>query len=465
MNSLAQSYPKDTRNVLLIDDDEEFCNAFAKTSSKFHLYTEESRSYESAASIIKSNSFAAVLVDSNFDQKNNFEILKTLLRDRPLTKIFALVHNQSIDLIPTYLERGASNVIPISLGAEAIAKKIDGELSKETPLEPASCPIDYPKIIGRSHQHVEILEKINQIKDVDASVLVTGESGTGKELVARALHEASTRSRARFDAINCGAIPENLLESELFGHKRGAFTDAKIEKKGLFEVCSHGTLLLDEIGELPLNLQVKLLRVLQEREVKPIGSTNTVKIGTRIIAATNRDLQTEVDKGTFRRDLYYRLSVLKIHIQPLRDRCEDIPLLVNNFIKRYSRTYNKEIKPLSTSVLARIEGYPWHGNIRELQNAIERAVILSKFGRIDPNDIFEDNFSTNNTFGLNTSASTPMPIKYHKAKKDFETRYLQNLLKRTAGNVSEAARMAGKTRVEIYRYLDRNQLKPCEYRN
>ncbi len=233
-------------------------------------------------------------------------------------------------------------------------------------------------IIGASQSIQQVFDRIHQVKDVDSTVLINGESGTGKELVARAIHQSSTRAKERFEAVNCGAIAANLLESELFGHKRGAFTDAKADRKGLFEVCDGGTLFLDEIGEMPMNLQVKLLRVLQEREVMPVGSSSTIKVNTRVVAATNKNLADEVKAGNFRTDLYYRLNVLQILLPPLRERTEDIPLLVRFFLDRFNKRFTKSIQPPTKELESRLVSYAWPGNIRELQNAVERGVVLSE---------------------------------------------------------------------------------------
>lgn len=344
-------------------------------------------------------------------------------------------------------------------------KFADDETSSEKILQEIPCQSDYAGLIGRSESHVQLLEHISRMKDASASVLITGESGTGKELVARALHEASNRFSGRFEALNCGAVPENLLESELFGHRRGAFTDAKHDKKGLFEVCSNGILFLDEIGDMPLPLQVKLLRVLQEKEIRPLGSTLTVKVNTRIVAATNRDLLEEVKSGRFRKDLYYRLAVLKIHIAPLRERPDDIPLLVKHFITKFAKENAKTIESPSELQIARIKSSSWPGNVRELQNAVERAVVLSRNGKINLEDMFEESDTQRKSIGqARGMGEMDLPLAHAEAKKVFESCYLRNLLRHAGGNVTEAAKLADKSRVEIYRYLSRNHIAPSEFR-
>jgi transcriptional regulator with PAS, ATPase and Fis domain len=298
------------------------------------------------------------------------------------------------------------------------------------------------------------------MKDVDTTVLVYGESGTGKELVARALHAHSVRAKQRFEAINCAAIPENLLESELFGHKRGAFTDAKTDRKGLFEVCTDGTLFLDEIGELPLALQSKLLRALQEKVVIPLGSASSVKVNTRIVAATNRNLNWLVKEGRFRKDLYYRLSILQIETPPLRDRPEDITELTNHFIKNISEKFGRAIKAPSNELLARLSSYDWPGNVRELQNSLERAIILSEDGNLRIEDVFARSKCDEGESGDDVSCIKELTV----AKDEFEKRYLDKLLAATKGNVAQASRIAGRIRTDMYRLFTKYQIDPNSYK-
>jgi len=244
------------------------------------------------------------------------------------------------------------------------------------------------RLLGKSRAMQKIFELITKIHSVRTSVLITGESGTGKELVARALHSEGSRAKLPFIAVNCGAIPEELMESELFGHRRGAFTGAVVDKPGLFQEADGGTLFLDEIGELSLGLQVKLLRALQERKVKQVGATEELEVDVRVIAATNRDLETEVSRGAFRPDLYYRLNVIELRLPPLRHRREDIPLLAEHFLRRFSAEHHRASK-LSVEALRRLESYEFPGNVRELENIIERAVALSSGPVIGPSDLPE----------------------------------------------------------------------------
>ncbi len=316
-------------------------------------------------------------------------------------------------------------------------------------------------IIGSSPSLVDLFDLMEQFRHTDANVLITGESGTGKELVAQAIHRLSPRGREAFEAINCGAIPETLLESELFGVRRGAYTDAKHDKKGLFEICTRGTLFLDEIAELPLSMQVKLLRVIQEREIRPLGATRAQKVGTRIIAATNTNLEQEIAYGRFRGDLFFRLNVLPIHLPPLRDRMADLEALVMHFLHRYNVRYGRQVRPPEPELMEKLKQYSWPGNVRELQNVVERGVILAKNDVLNLEAflqrLFEPDFCQEEDFN-------PMPLDYTAAKDFFERRYLNHLMRVTQGNIAEAARLSGRYRSDIYRMLARQKLESRTFR-
>jgi two-component system response regulator AtoC len=295
----------------------------------------------------------------------------------------------------------------------------------------------FEKIVTKNEKMRNIFETIRKISDYDTSVLITGESGTGKELIAKAIHYNSTRSSKPFIAINCGAIPENLLESELFGYVKGAFTDAHHNKRGLFEEAHGGTLFLDEIGELPSTLQVKLLRALQEGEVRKIGDTKHIRLDVRIIAATAKNLAEEARNQTFREDLFYRLNVIQIDLPPLRERREDIPLLINHFITHYTQKHRLGVKTTSPAALNLLLEYEWQGNVRELENAIERAVILSEGNRIEisslPLDIRKSKAVEE------TTTTDEYSIK--KMHRITEEQLIRKALDKTHGNRSHAARL------------------------
>jgi two-component system response regulator AtoC len=296
----------------------------------------------------------------------------------------------------------------------------------------------FGNIIARSEAMAQVFDLVEKVAKHKTTVLITGESGTGKDLIAKTIHSNGNRVSVPMVSINCGGIPENLLESELFGYKRGAFTDAVKDKPGLFEEADGGTIFLDEIGELPLPLQVKLLRVLQEEEISPLGATTSKKIDVRIIAATSKDLQQEVDAGRFREDLFYRINVMKIHLPPLRERRGDIPLLVGYFIHLFNRKLEKEIEGLSSQAMPILMAYSWPGNVRELENVIERAVLLGKGRWITPDDLPQ---SITSVQPSPSSISPEHTLSIKKASKTLERDLIRRALELTEGNRSKAAKI------------------------
>jgi two-component system response regulator GlrR len=295
----------------------------------------------------------------------------------------------------------------------------------------------------------DLLRQAKLVADSDASVLIFGESGTGKELLARAIHQASRRSERAFGAVNCGAIPGDLLESELFGHARGAFTGAVQAHKGLFQAADGGTLFLDEIGDMPLPLQVKLLRVLQEGEVRPVGSTQAIPVDVRVISATHRDLDAQREQGLFREDLYYRLNVVSLALPSLAERREDIPLLAAHILGKLAERYRKPSSTLAPDAMALLVAAPWPGNVRQLLNLLEQCVALATTPVIP---------ATLVQAALKEDAAALIP--FEEARKTFERDYLVRLLKITGGNVTQAAQLAKRNRTEFYKLLQRHRLEP-----
>ena len=305
------------------------------------------------------------------------------------------------------------------------------------------------EIITRNHAMEDVLAKARLVAESDASVFIFGESGSGKEMVARAIHKASPRRDCPFVAINCGAIPEQLLESELFGHVRGAFTGATRDHKGLFLTANRGTLFLDEIGDMPVALQVKLLRVLQERKVRPVGSTESNDVDVRVISATHRNLEAEMAAGNFREDLYYRLNVVSLTIPPLAERREDIPLLAGYFLTQLAEKYHKTVNGFAPEAMELLVAAAWPGNVRQLYNVVEQSVALATTPII-PVSLAQQAFQ-------NQQADF---ASFEEARRRFEREYLTQLLKITEGNVTQAARLAKRNRTEFYKLLGRHQLDP-----
>jgi two-component system response regulator HydG len=316
-------------------------------------------------------------------------------------------------------------------------------------------------IIGRSKAMEDLLALAAKVAPLRSTILIQGESGTGKELLARALHEGSPRADRPFVAINCGVIPPTLLESELFGHERGAFTGAETRRVGYFEAAAGGTIFLDEISETPLDLQVKLLRVLQERVFRRVGGSAELSTDARIIVSTNRNLEEEVRIGRFRQDLFYRLNVIMLHVPPLRERLDDVSLLAHHFLGRYSEEFGKNVRGITTTAMERLLGYTWPGNVRELENTIERAVALADGTEIGVEDLTA---LTSNRASI-APAETPQGgtvAAYASAREDFERAYMKALLRASHGNMTEASRIAGIARQNLYQRLKKLNLDGSE---
>ncbi len=453
--------------ILIVDDD--------KTASKLGeaILTKAGYVTASVATVLEAREelaqrfYDAMLLDLDLAGERGLDVLAHVLKVAPFTKVIILTASSSIAQAVECMKRGASGFVQKGSPPDVLMAELAKHLTAPAPVGPAASG-NYG-LIGDSPSLKETVATIDRLKSVDSTVLILGESGTGKEVVARALHDSSKRGAQLFSAINCGAIPENLLESELFGHRKGSFTDAKADRKGIFELCTNGTLLLDEIGDMPLVLQTKLLRVLQERTVTPIGASTPIPIGTRVIAATHRDILDEARSKRFREDLYYRLSIVIIRIPPLRHRTEDIPLLTDHFLKIFNQRFSREVRMPPHTTMARMVAYDWPGNVRELQNAIERAVVLSTDGELTTENMFQhlapgreaDPKAAAGT-ALLESAVFNLPLT--EAKQAFERAYLERLLRENSGNISEVARLSGRYRADVYRLLQRAGLETDQYR-
>ena len=405
---------------------------------------------------IKETSYDVVITDLRLPEVDGVQILKTCRQISPHTKVLMITAYGSVDTAVEAMKIGAYDYItkPFSmdeliLTVKRLVEMRDLEDENIYLKEKIEERYDFSGIIGRSEKMQDIFEKIRIIAPTDTTVLITGESGTGKELVANAIHFNSPRKNEAFIKVSCAALPETLLEAELFGHERGAFTGALKQKKGRFELAHTGTLFLDEIGEINQTVQVKLLRALQEREFERLGGTNTINVDVRIIGATQRDLKKEVQKGNFREDLYYRLNVVPVQLPPLRDRKEDILLLMEHFLKLYSKHMNKPLKGMSIEAREFILKYDFPGNIRELENAIRRAVTLSRDKDIQPWDLPEDICTICRDSGkmgerLNYSETLPTAISL------FEKQYIARVLEETKGNKTLASKVLGISRKTLW---------------
>ncbi|WP_432405184.1 sigma-54-dependent transcriptional regulator [Wukongibacter sp. M2B1] len=378
--------------LLIIDDEEAICSSL-QFAFEDEYKTYVANDFHTVEKYVSKYYFDIILLDLKFGDIDGLEVLKYIKKKLPECQVIMMTAYSSIDSSIMAMRLGAWDYVLKPLSLDNLRIIIDKAIeykdlsSKLQVMQDELSTIKTDEIIGKSKSMQEVFNLINKVKNIDVNVLITGDSGTGKELVAREIHYNGERRLERFEAVNCGAIPKNLIESELFGYEKGAFTGAVKTKKGKFVLADGGTLFLDEIGEMDVDTQVKLLRVIQDKMVYPVGSEEAVKVDVRIIAATNRRLLEEIEKSNFRQDLYYRLNVINIKMPSLRERIEDIPLLVEHFIKKYNETLNKNIKSVSPEALQLLKTYNYKGNIRELENILERAVILTDKDIIDIYDL------------------------------------------------------------------------------
>ena len=434
--------------VLVVDDEESMRHMLSIILKKEGYDIVCAEGGEQALKILGKDEFDFVICDIKMPGVDGVDFLKRLKTEQDIISqptIVMMSAYGTIDMAIECMRLGAYDYISKPFKADemilTLKKAEERERLKSENLrfkQALQAEYDFKNIIAKSHQMIEIFQLIKKVADYNTTVLLTGGSGTGKELVARALHYNGNRRDKSFIAVNCGAIPENLLESELFGHVKGAFTDAVRNKNGLFEEADGGTIFLDEIGELPKDLQVKLLRVIQEGELRRVGDSKSRKIDVRIIAATAKDLMEEIKKGNFREDLFYRLNVVPIKIPPLRERQGDIPLLVNHFIERYAKKFGKAVKGISDMAMNLLISYAWPGNVRELENIIERAVILE-----DTEVIREENLPFTKKTGQSLyqieELSNGLSIK--KAEEELEKTLIRKALEMTNGNKTKAAHL------------------------
>ena len=448
--------------VLAVDDDAEMRELIHDVlKDRGHQITIAANGDE-ALKRLSEEDYAAVLTDLRMKGMQGTELLAEVKRLYPDIGVILMTAFGSVDTAVEAMKRGASDYLTKPVKSEELIRVVE-RVIRETGLRREVSRLrkevhkeySFHQILGKSKAIQAVFDLIRRVADSPTNVLITGESGTGKELVAKAIHYNSDRKDAPFVPVNCAAIPEQLLESELFGHMRGAFTDAKFDKRGLFEEAQKGTVFLDEISELPLMLQAKILRAIQEKEIRRVGATKPVPVDVRIIAATNLNLSEEVKAKRFRDDLYYRLNVIELKLPPLRERREDIPLLVDAFLKKCGEARGKEVKGVSESALAMLMDYAWPGNVRELENVIERAVTLTRGDKISPDD---QPPAVQGARGdrrvLDEAAEKTLPL--HEIEKE----YIKKILEKTGGNKYQAAHALGIDRKTLYRKLAEIEGKP-----
>ncbi len=439
-------------DILLVDDDPDLLKLISLrlTSAGYRVRTAESG--ETALATIAVERPATVITDLRMPGIDGLQLFDAIHRQHPALPVIVLTAHGTIPDAVSATQRGVFGFLTKPFDSQDLLQKVAAALALSGG-EPAGSDTTAGAwragIITRSPRMEDLLRQAKLVADSDASVLIFGESGTGKELLARAIHQASPRREKSFVAVNCGAIPADLLESELFGHARGAFTGAVQAHKGLFQSADGGTLFLDEIGDMPLPLQVKLLRVLQEGEVRPVGSTQSIPVDVRVISATHRDLDSQREQGLFREDLFYRLNVVSLKLPSLAERREDIPLLAVHILHRLAERYRKPPSTLAPDAMALLVAAPWPGNVRQLINLLEQAVALT------PTTVIP---ATLVQAALKEDAAALVP--FEEARKTFERDYLVRLLKITGGNVTQAAQLAKRNRTEFYKLLQRHRLEP-----
>jgi len=434
------------KRILIVDDEESFRNVLTVILKKEGYEVEGAANGEEGLSKVASTEFDHVLCDIRMPQMDGLEFLQASKKAGTEAPIIMMSAYGTVDTAIEAMKLGAYDYISKPFKPDEIIltlKKAEERerLRKENELLRKEVKKEYSfeNIVSKNEKMNKIFEIIRKVAPYKSTILITGESGTGKELVAKAIHYHSDRAKRLFVPVNCGAIPENLLESELFGHVKGAFTDAIRTKKGLFEEADEGTIFLDEIGELPSQLQVKLLRVLQEGEIRRVGESKSIQVDVRIIAATVKDLAREVNEGRFREDLFYRLNVLHIYIPPLRERKEDIPLLLQHFINKHNQTLNKNVKDVESKAIESLMNYKWSGNVRELENTIERAVVLTDGERIEIDHLPFEIQNFQNEVPMVPMAEEEYSIK--KASRMLEMGLIRKALRKTKGNHTKAARL------------------------
>ena len=440
-----------TEKILIIDDDDKILKLLKKILESEGYSTEVVKNGVDGMKKFEEGQFDLVMTDYVMPEMDGLELVRRIKKVDPEFPIIIFTAYGTIKGAVDAIRLGAFDYIEKPFDKEELLFKTKKALENQQMKNEIDklkrklkSYVFMSKIVGKSKQMRDMFDKIQLISETDASVLITGESGTGKELIARAIHQMSPRVNNKFIAVNCAALTETLLESELFGHVKGAFTNAFRDKNGLFMEADKGTMFLDEIGEISNNIQVKLLRVLQDGEIRPVGSEKYYKVDTRVISATNKDLKKAIEEKKIREDLFYWLNVIPIYVSPLRERKEDIPLLAHHFLQKYTRKLHKNIEGFQADIMNRMISYHWPGNIRELENKIEYSCIMERGKIISFIDIL-----------LTSNEEKDKIFTYKDAKIEFEKNYIIGLLNAANGNITKAAEISKKFRKDIYNLIEK----------
>ncbi len=448
--------------ILVVDDDRNLIEVLKVRVESAGYEVTTALKGEEAVEAAKNQMFDLAILDLQLERSDGISLMEELHLLFPDLPVIILTAHGTIESAVEAMKRGAYSYVTKPFNARDLLLQMEKALENRVLQNEIRRlknfmeeEYDFGNIISRSEKMQRVLETVSRIADSDSTVYIQGESGTGKELIAKAIHVASGRKDKPFIALNCAAIPETLLESKLFGHEKGAFTGATQSARGSFTQAHTGTIFLDEIGDMSLTIQAKVLRILQERQFYPVGSEKLVEVDVRVIVATNKDLEEEVKKGLFRHDLYYRIRVIPIQLPPLRERKEDIQPLVDHFLKQFNDRMKKSIKGVTPEAMKKLMLHDWPGNVRELENTVESAMVMTQLEYITEEDILQSRPS---------SATEPMK-SLRDAKNAFEKNYLIGLLQTCKGNVSDAAELAGKYRADFYSLLNKHNLNAADFRN
>lgn len=452
--------------ILIVDDDEVSCRLFGEVLEGDGYRVDQARSGEEALDCLRKESYDLLLVDVRMPGITGLDVTRAMRQEQPSLPVIVMTSFGSIETAVEAIHEGAYDYVSKPMNLDELKKIVaravgqgESHAQSRRRIKQLDDLEQQKTVIGRSSAMVEVFKMVARAAPTKSTVLILGESGTGKEVIARSIHRHSGRAQRPFVAVDCGALTETLLESELFGHTRGAFTGAVADKKGVFQSADGGTCFLDEIGDISLNMQSKLLRVLQEEEVRPVGGKEWVKVDVRVLAATNKDVDELVRNGTFREDLYYRLKVITIRLPPLRERLEDIDALTQVFIRRYSQAAGKPITAISDDAVERLRNYFWPGNIRQLENAIEQAIVLSNQPLLTlddlPREVREDLPPSYNSADQGQLLFSGTP-----SLEEIKKRYALYVMNQARGNISRAAKILDIDRRSLYRMLARWKLEP-----
>lgn len=449
--------------ILVVDDDRNLVELLGMRLERANYEVVTAPTSEAALTTCESQAFHLAVLDLKLADQDGISLMDRLHAVDPGLPVIILTAHGSIETAVEAIKKGAYTYLTKPFDAQELLiqiaramenRKLNSEITRLKGIVQER--YDVANIVARSPRMQQVLDVVSRIAPTDSTICIQGESGTGKEVIAKAIHLASPRKNKSFVAINCAAIPETLLESELFGHEKGAFTGAVRSNKGLFSEAHEGTLFLDEIGDMPLAVQAKLLRVLQERQFYPVGSTKPVAVDVRIVAATKSDLEQAVQDGQFRDDLFYRIHVIPLHLPPLRERKQDIPYLVEYFLESFRERMKKDIKGITAEAMKRLMEHDWPGNIRELEHAIEFAVAMAQHDMIEEDLILDS---------PRVSKGTDVLKPFKEAKEEFEKNYLLRSLRESEGNISKAAKAAGKYRADFYDLIRKHSVNAADFKN